>query len=254
MNLLLNALKGQVNTLNLILLLCILAYLFNKLNKRRTAIAISLAALFFFILTSTAYLPSYLIHRLEDRYPYFNLTSYPHTKDTVFIHSLGGGYTLDEAIGPAAQLSLYSLGRLSEAIRIARSLPNSILVVSGNISSGDESLASVSKKTAFALGIDSVRVVMLETPATTQEEALAFVERFGIHQQVIVVTDAVHMPRAITFFKQAGIQPYPAPTNYFIKKDENPFALRWVPSVENMLLMDRIFRELFGSIKGALFN
>lgn len=254
MNLLLNALKGQANTLNIFILLCICSYSFYKFRRTKAAKLFGFIALLFFLLTSTAYLPAYLVHRQESTYAHFDFSGYPLTSDTVFVHALGGGYTLAQNMGPSAQLSLFSLGRLSEAIRITRLLPNSILVVSGNISSGDQSQALVSKKTAIAMGVDSTRIIRLEDPATTQEEAQAFVKRCGTRHNVIVVTDAVHMPRAIRFFKAAGIDAHPAPTNYLIKKDDNPFAFGWLPSIENMLLMDRVFREFFGSIKGALMN
>ena len=159
---------------------------------------------------------------------------------------------MDERLPAQAQLSYATLGRLSEAIRIFNKLDNSVLVVSGNVASGDQSMAIVVKKAAISLGVDESRIEMLEDPSTTMEEARAFTSRYGTSSSVIIVTDALHMPRAIKFFEESGVIAHPAPTNYYAKVDDNPFAFRWMPSAENFLLMDRVLREFFGSVKGAL--
>ncbi len=166
----------------------------------------------------------------------------------------GGGYTSDSRLEANAKLSWPTLGRLTEAIRIARLFDNSILVLSGTIASGNETLASVERRAAILFGFDSTRIVTLETPGTTQEEAEAFVKYVGRNVNLILVTDALHLPLGMFFFRERGLNPYPAPTNFFIKMDENPFAFHWLPSVENMLLMDRVWREWLGSVKAYFFS
>ena len=254
MDLLLNALKGQVNSLNLIILVSALAYLFYITHRRRVAAGLAVLALALFILFSTNYLPGYLTTRMESQYQAFDSGSYPPTGDRIFIHVLGGGYNLDPTLPAQAQLSLVTLGRLAEGIRIHNLFKGSALVVSGNIASGDESLASVIRKAAISLGVDSLGIEMLEEPATTREEARIFAKRFGSRANVIVVTDAVHMPRAMKFFEEEGIRAYAAPTYFLIKKDDNPFDLKWMPSADNFLLMDRLWREYFGTVKAFLFE
>lgn len=253
MDLFFNALKGQVNSLNLIILLSVLAFLFYRTHRRRAGTVLTFFTVALFILFSTNYLPGYLIGRLESQHQTFVIGSV-NAGDHIFIHVLGGGYNLDQKLPALGQLSLGSLGRLCEGIRIHKLLKKSTLVVSGNIASGDASMASVIRKAAISLGVDSLRIEMLEAPATTREEAQVFAERFGSRANVIVVTDAVHMPRAMKFFEEEGIRATAAPTNYLIKKDDNPFDLKWLPSVENFLLMDRVWREFFGSVKAILFG
>lgn len=237
--------------MNLILFTAILSYVFFSLNRRRGGVTFAVISFVFFVLFSTNYLPGYLARELESRYPAFDSGKYPVKSGRVYIHVLGGGYTLDERLPPQAQLSDAGLGRLSEAIRIFHLYDSSVLVVSGNVASGDESLASVMGKAAMSMGIGRDRIYLLEEPSTTLEEAKAFASSFERASPVIVVTDALHMPRSISFFRKQGLNPYPAPTNYHVKIDDNPFALRWVPSAENFLLMDRVLREFFGSLKAA---
>ena len=252
MDLFFNALKGQVNSLNLIILLSVLAFLFYRTHRRRAGTVLTFFTVALFILFSTNYLPGFLIGRMESQYQTFDSRLYPHTGGRIFIHVLGGGYNLDPGLPAQGQLSLVSLGRLAEGIRILNLFKGSTLVVSGNIASGSKSLASVTRKSAISLGVDSLGIEMLEEPATTREEARTFAKRFGSNANVIVVTDAVHMPRAMKFFKAEGIRAYAAPTNFLIKKDDNPFDLKWMPSADNFLLMDRLWREYFGTVK-ALF-
>lgn len=252
MDLFLNAIKGQFNSLNLVLFTAVLSYIFYRLNWRRAGGTLCILALFFFLLFSTGYLPGYLVNRIESQYAPFHPDRSPFRSGRVYIHVLGGGYTIDERLPSREQLSLVGLGRLSEAIRIFNLYDSSILVVSGNIASGNESLASVARKSAISLGVVARRIEMLEEPATTLGEASEFAQKFGRQTSVIVVTDAVHMPRAIRFFREQGLDPYPAPANYLIKEDQNPFGLRWIPSVQNFLLMDRMMREFFGEVKGWL--
>lgn len=254
MDLFFNVLKGQVNSLNLIILLSVLAFLFYRTHRRRAGNVLTFFTVALFILFSTNYLPGYLTTRMESQYQPFDSGSYPHRGDRIFIHVLGGGYNLDPALPAQAQLSLVTLGRLAEGIRIHNLFKGSTLVVSGNIASGDESLASVIRKASISLGVDSLGIEMLEEPATTREEARIFAKRFGSTANVIVVTDAVHMPRAMKFFEEEGIRATAAPTNYLIKEDGNPYDLKWMPSADNFLLMDRLWREYFGTVKAFLFR
>jgi uncharacterized SAM-binding protein YcdF (DUF218 family) len=240
--------------MNLVIFTAILSYLFYRLSRRRAGAVLTILALVFFLLFSTNYLPGYLVARIESQYIPFDADRYSVKNSSIYIHVLGGGYTLDKRLPPHEQLSMVGLGRLSEAIRIFHLYDSSVLVVSGNVASGDESLASVARKAAISLGVESDRIRMLSDPATTLEEAREFARRFGPESTVIVVTDAVHMPRAMRFFRNQGLNPYPAPANYLINEDDNPFALRWMPSAENFLLMDRAMREFFGSVKGKMVH
>jgi uncharacterized SAM-binding protein YcdF (DUF218 family) len=254
MDLILNALKGQFNTLNFFLLLLIAGFLFLKFNCQKRAKLCWLMAFLFLTITSTGYLPGYLTKNVESSYSVFGFALLPNRGDTVFIHVLGGGYTLDKRLPANSQLSWTSLGRLTEAMRIARHYENSILVVSGNIASGDNTLAQVGKQAAINLGFDSTRIATLNEPATTQAEAEAFVKQFGKQAKLILVTDAIHLPRAMKIFKSLGVDPIPAPANFLIKIDNNPINMMWMPSIDNMQLMDRIFREWLGSLKGYVMD
>lgn len=77
------------------------------------------------------------------------------------------------------------------------------------------------------MGVDSNRMATLNTPNTTKEEAAAMAALPGTNVKLIVVTDAMHMPRAIKFFTTEGFAPIAAPTNYRIHKDGIGYGFNW---------------------------
>lgn len=249
-----NSLKGQVNALNILLFLFLFSVILFKTRRRSAALIIFGVTSLLFLLMSTAYLPFHLIKRIERTYTPFSHAGFAVDGQQVFIHVLGGGYTYDRKLPAQSQLTSYSLGRLTEGLRLSRLFANSRLVFSGPRVSGDESMAAIMKNAAVSLGADSSRIALLERARTTKEEALHFVHRYGANVTLIVVTDAIHMPRAIHFFKEVGVDAYAAPTNFLVKDDPNPFAFHWIPSAQNLLLMDRVLREALGSLKGSILN
>lgn len=153
----------------------------------------------------------------------------------------------------SSQLDLITLGRLAEGIRICHQIPESLLICSGYSSLGLESQASVVRRAAISLGFDSLRIETLTKPRTTEEEAQELKQAFGTNANVILVTDAVHMPRAMRLFKEQGFNPVPAPTNYIVKDGPNQGYLKWLPSVKNITLTDRVLHEFLGNIKAEVF-
>jgi uncharacterized SAM-binding protein YcdF (DUF218 family) len=92
----------------------------------------------------------------------------------------------------------------------------------------------------------------LYTPNTTKEEAAAMAALPGTNVKLIVVTDAMHMPRAIKFFTTEGFAPIAAPTNYKINKDGIGYGFKWWSSLRNMGLMDAMLHEYWGNICAEL--
>ncbi|MGE4535393.1 YdcF family protein [Halomonas sp.] len=114
-------------------------------------------------------------------------------------------FGLATAVG---RLSDSSGMRLMEGIRLWRQRPELPLIVSG--ASRDPDIAPVAQGYADAaaeLGVPEDRLVVLDTPTDTGREASAVHDVLGEGSQVVVVTSASHMPRAIHHFQQAGLLP-----------------------------------------------
>lgn len=254
MNSLLFHLKGQVTILNLLLVFLIVAAIFYRFQKRRTAKIIFVSTLIIFLLFSTYYLPHYLAQKLEKKYPPLSSTAIKNIKGKVIIHVLGSGYSPNKNFPPNAQIGLIALGRLAEAIRVYRLLDSAVIVCSGNSLVHDiETQAQVTRDAALVLGIPAEHLETLNTPSTTQEEAKALLDQYGKDARVIIATDASHMPRAINFFKAVGFSGLiAAPTNFKVIEAVESNKLKWWPSTNNINLSNVLLHELLGNIKVAL--
>lgn len=230
----------QLSTFFLIavVLIAISTYYYN-FKKNRWAWFI---LLLLFLTVSTKLLPKYLIAKYEAKTPICNPTIL-NKNETYYLHVLGAGYSLDSRLPATSQLNTTTLARLVEAIRIANNLKKYIIVTSAYSKFGLESQASVAKRAAIILGIPAKNIGMLTTPSNTGEEVRAFVAKFGVYKKVIVVSDAMYLPRAIMLYKKAGINAIGAPTNFQVKKDTNNTNGISFPSISSLNLMNTYFRE-----------
>jgi hypothetical protein len=136
-----------------------------------------------------------------------------------------------------------ALDRLTESIRIHKMIPGTRLILSGNISNTELSPSLVLYRAALLLGIDSVSMAMQELPSNTQMEAEEYAKNFGKENALIVFTSDIHMPRAMMLFRKAGHNPIAAPTNQILKYGSHKKTWRWVPSSENIGMMEAAIHE-----------
>jgi len=196
----------------------------------------------FFLMATTKWIPTKLVAQYESKVTVCQ-PKLLDTTSTYYIHILGAGYCLDPKLPATSQLEPTAITRLVEGIRIARQLPHYKLVTSAYSKYGLESQASVAKRAAIDLGIPSQNIEMLTTPSNTAEEVEAFVKKFGTTKKVIVVSDALHLPRAVMLYKKAGIIAIPAPSNFLIKQGPNDYNGLTFPSYKSLSLMNNYFRE-----------
>lgn len=244
-------LKGLLSIFPLLFFLLVASYILFKYKKIRSARFTLGFAILIFLITSTGYLPGYFANRLETKYPVYHL---PQGQDTTrtFILVLGSGYTLDKRLPANSQLGNAALARLVEGIRVHKMLPQSIIITSGYAPDGNETQAQVTKRAALLLGIDAGNVATLDNPKTTQDEAAELKRIFGINLKLIIVTDAIHMPRAMQIFSQAGYNPTAAPTNFKMTVDAYTGSMKFIPSFGNIGLMNYVIHEWLGSLKASL--
>ncbi len=117
-----------------------------------------------------------------------------------------------------------------------------------------ESQARVTMRAAQAFGVDANRLGLLEKPRTTSEEAEELRKVYPPSSKVILVTDALHMPRAMKIFRDNGFDPIAAPTNFKVTKDAYASNIKFIPSFSNMGLMDYVLREWMGNIKASILR
>ncbi len=229
----------------------IIALLLRRYNKRKAAMCLFVFTAVVFYAFSTAWLPRYLAYRMETKYPILKESPRFNNNEKIYIHLLGSGYTNNDRLPASGKLCLVAKGRLMEAMRLYRMIPNSILVCSADGPKGEETQAMVARAAAMEMGADTSRILALTTPSTTKEEAQDLAKAVGTSANVIVVTDAIHIPRAMRFFKEAGFSPIAAPTNFKALEASEHVQFKWWPSDENIYITNRLLHEYFASIKAA---
>ncbi len=232
--------------LTILWLILLAGLLFLLLKRKRTAIVCGFFSIVWLAVISLPFIPDLLVRSLEKRYPPLLEISQFNLKDTVNILVLGAGYTGNRDLPPNDQLSLNSLGRLTEAIRLHRLLNASLLILSGSEPGEKISESELYTSTALALGVKNSEIGFLGTPQNTQMEAIDYTKKFGTKNTLILVTDAIHMPRAMFLFQKAGQKPIPAPTNHMVKSDRIIDFRDRGPSSFNIVKMDYALHEIIG--------
>jgi uncharacterized SAM-binding protein YcdF (DUF218 family) len=203
-------------------------------------------------MVSTGYLPNLMTNHLENKYPVFSMAQLAGNVKPVHILVLGAGHTNDDRFPATDQLSEVALTRLAEGIRLHRMIPGSSLVTSGY--GGREKIpqAEVMAEAAGLLGTDADSIYTLIYPKNTQAEASEYKRLFGDTARIILVTSAMHLPRAVQLFHNIGLDPIPAPTNHLYKKGKLPDRWSWVPSSGNLRKTESAIHEYVGMITALI--
>ncbi len=145
---------------------------------------------------------------------------------------LGTGFNDDPEIPANSRVSGSFLARLLEGVRVYRSHPECRLVISVAGDTTAESKLLFVKEMTTLLQLDPDRVQTILDAESTRDEADAIARRRNA-EQVIVVTSAGHMVRAMRTFEDAGLAPVAAPADFGFRRSGSPSEKiwpRWVPS------------------------
>jgi uncharacterized SAM-binding protein YcdF (DUF218 family) len=247
-------LTDQLTMFNLLLFLGIIGTLLRVTKRKRLSNVFLIFTLILFLLSSSSLLPEILAKSLESRYPSITISTDSPDQNAVYIYVLAAGYSPGRSASATKQLNLTSLGRLAEGIRLHGLVSRSIIVTSGYSSIGAESQASVTKRAAVELGVSDENVMALETAGNTEEEAIALKRTLGTNIKMILVTDAIHLPRAMKIFESKGFRPIPAPANFRTNDNKTNFLKSIWPSVQNISLTDQVLHEYLGILKHSLID
>ncbi len=178
-----------------------------------------------------------LLRPIEQTYSGFNIE-----QGVDYVVVLGNGVESDKTVPKHSHLSSSGKARLLEGLRIANAQPNSTLIVSGYKGINSISCAQAYYDMAVSFGIDPQRIIKLEDPKDTQEEAQAVQKIIG-KQSMALVTSASHMPRAFNFFKHQQLNATPAPTFYLAKYAQDT---NWRFEASGLLKSERAIYEYLG--------
>jgi uncharacterized SAM-binding protein YcdF (DUF218 family) len=191
-------------------------------RRERLARILLTAAITALVLFSNKGVARALIGPLESRHPAApefspNAPLPPDLAACRYVAILGGGHGESPALSRINQLSPAALARLAEGIRIFRQLPpDARFVVSGHAGEGNTTHARILAEAAISLGVPASRILQLDTPRDTHDEATALRALAG-DSPVALVTSAWHMPRAMDLCNGAGLRAVPCPADFMLK-------------------------------------
>ena len=104
------------------------------------------------------------------------------------------------------------------------------------------------RNAAIDLGVDSSRISLQVEPHNTKTEAQDFFKwHYKESDTVVLVTTALHMPRAFQHFKKAGIEHiFAAPCDYRVFKDNRYGIHNFFPSLRYWSNIQKLNKELIG--------
>lgn len=229
-------------------ILLVIAFILYRRRKIKASRYLAFTTLIWLLLVSTPFIPNLLVKSLEKQFETFSAAEMITTEKTVHILVLGCGHTNDERLPANNQLSVAALGRLAEGIRLHRQIQGSIIITSGSRGKEEKPQSTVLAEAAVLLGVEPNHIMQQTLPENTQQEAAEYKRIFGGSTQLILVTNAVHMPRAMYLFCQAGLDPIPAPTNHLIKKGSKHNYCSWIPAAGNIRKMEIAIHEYAGML------
>ncbi len=223
----------------LVIGLAILLLWFTRWQK--TAKALLTAGWLVLLLLSLQPVADRLLKPIEDSWP-----TWRGGARVNYVVVLGGGYTWNPDWAPSSNLINNSLPRVTEGVRLWQANPGAKIIFTGaRAMTNSVSTAEAGARVAESLGVPRSEIITLDSPKDTEEEAAA-VAKIIDKQPFLLVTSASHLPRAVIFFRNAGLNPVPAPANQMaIDSPLNPWE-KIVPSPLWLMHSDRVWYETLG--------
>ncbi len=230
---------------NLTIVLFLITLFFLLFKKLKAGIFTLIAGLLVLLFCSYGFFTTDYLMNKERLYP--ALTSKKidalNLNEIKYIVILGSGHVSDKQLPVNSQIGGSSLFRLVEGIRLLHYFPAAKLVVSGGIGHDPVPNGDVVAKVAESLGIPLGKLVIENRPRDTLQEA-DFLHELLQNGEFILVTSALHMPRAMAIFTQRGMNPIPAPTDYIIKKHVSKPPGSYLPTTRNLDLAKRMIAKM----------
>jgi uncharacterized SAM-binding protein YcdF (DUF218 family) len=229
--------------LNIVILLLLLAIILNYYKQKWSLYSLILATSVL-LFSSLPPVSDTLMAPIENQYVAFSRSSNP----VDYIVVLGCSHTSDYALPATSELLPCSLQRLVEAIRIFRLHPEAQVITSGHGGNDNVTNAEKVKQAAILLGIPEHKILVENFPKDTEEEAELIAPRVR-GKNVVLVTNADHMPRAFNYFKQQGIEVIAAPASRWTKglgRDKN--WKYYIPRTSSLMQTTHAWYESIGRL------
>lgn len=99
------------------------------------------------------------------------------------------------------------------------------------------------------LGVPKTALLLEGRSRTTEQNrdySLPILHRLGV-KRILLVTSALHMPRAIRLFEATDLTVVPAPADFEVFDRDNAHPLRWLPDAQALADSSRAYKEYLGT-------
>lgn len=235
-----------VDPLTVTLGLLLLALLLFATGRRRIAGAGFLLTLAWTWVLATPLAAGALTRSLEQRFPPVELAALPEA-DAIVV--LGGGVAPPATPRQEPDLN-HAADRIHYGARLYRGDKAPLVIVTGERPYPDSGPTAADAQAGILrdLGVPADAIIAPGRSTRTATDARIVREvmtEFGL-DDVLLVTSALHMPRALDTFQAAGIAAFPAPTDHQYTTVPRTGTIGWLPSSEALVRSSRVFHECAG--------
>ncbi len=206
-----------------------------------------IASLFFLVILSLP-IVAVSLGKIYKKPPVINLAHLDNTHPQAII-VLGGGISSSAAEYDVAEtINSATLLRIRYAAYLVKKIPLPILLSGGKVFNSAENAEASLMKQVFENEFHT-GVQWIETASKNTAENAIFSRKILEKEQIdriILVTHALHMPRAMRQFKKVGFQVTPAPTAFI---SMSGFSLyNFLPSARALKLSSLVLHECLGQL------
>jgi len=241
--------------LGLTALLLLFALFALLLKKGRSTLLLLLLAIVVLGASSVPASSYWLVRSLEKRY--LPEVDYPKVSAIVL---LGGGQVAP--VAPRLYPEVNGAGdRIIHAARLYHQGRAKYIVAAGGktpFETFEGTAAEVMEDLlAASLNVPRTAILLEDRSRNTSEHGpnvRAILEAKGLPLEVIVVTSAMHMPRAVMVFERHGFKVYPAPTDFLADGQFIPNALSYLPQAGTLADTTAAIHEYYGMLAYTLLD
>lgn len=240
-------LTNLVIPLNLGITLLVLGALMFILRRRRIALLLAGTGLAWVLFWSLPASSLWAGGRLEQLYPYRPPDQLPTAQAIVVL----GGSTASNRPNWFEPLEKGStVARVDTAARLYHAERAPVVIVSGAALDGTVSEARIMANQLRQQGVPQQAIVQEAESQTTYENAVytaRLLKELGL-ERVLVVTSALHMPRAMGVFRKQQVDAIPASSPPQLVVPEDPAFSFWQPSARVLSASRSIVKEYVGML------
>ncbi|MGY5450569.1 YdcF family protein [Agarivorans sp. MS3-6] len=228
-----------------LVILLLLGLLFMLVGRRflgRSLIGFSLVTT---LLLSLYPISGAMLHYWERQYS--GLTRLPADSDLIVV--LGCLHYQDDNQPLSSQILPCGVVKVVEAVRLWRQNPSvSILLSGGDIEGSGVQHADMLAALAESLGVPKSQLIRSYHNQDTATEVTRLANTYT-DQSMVLVTQASHMPRAMSWFARYDLQVVAAPTYYQVRNWQKPFTWRsFVPRLSHIAKADTAVYETLANL------